>query len=547
MKAMIQNFVSLAALLVASQAIAQQSPGMVGVQKKTVCTATINSTDERESFQKYLHPDYFQFVELVKGKQDVGFLDRSCRKQDLKCDVVLVSGHFGGGFTDNKEFFLALEDMEKTACKSCPSVLGSASMVYLFGCNTLAGKNLDGRSPEEYYRVLVDEVGLDPAEARSTVAIRYSAIGDSFNDRLRRVFRGSSAVGGFNSKAPLGEQIQPSINAFFGTLVKGLKQDGLLEEWERRAISEAFYLDMDRLKQGQTNGSNQAIYESGKRLQPSLASVVGGGYIDVPGIRTGSTEDFVAEKLCSMKGGGRNRLNAIEEIINTGDRISVVQMLPYLLEMSQRGGQSGDQKMFFQRLASNPQLREIMSGQNGIIEQLKEAPEERTRTVDLAMNLGWLTQGQADAYYRQAAVYMWNNSGGFARNKKFLNKMKDDLASVQVGEIESKAFKGGSVWSWIAEQRGSQPEWAALAAQNVGNTVGYYSKKFEGHRKTLANPVLSRDGQKAQREKMNDTKKSMESVCSLIGKIPSLRDQRASLLAPHAQAFTAMGANGCLR
>ncbi|MEK7356020.1 MAG: hypothetical protein AAB250_06195, partial [Bdellovibrionota bacterium] len=119
----------LASILFISGLASAQTPGMAGVQKKTICTATINSTDERESFQRYLHPDYFNFVEIVKNKTDVGFLDRSCKKKDLKCDVVLVSGHFGGGFTDNKEFFLALEDMEKTACKTCPGVLGSAQMV----------------------------------------------------------------------------------------------------------------------------------------------------------------------------------------------------------------------------------------------------------------------------------------------------------------------------------------------------------------------------------------------------------------------------------
>lgn len=540
-----RNLLAIGALFAASVASAQQSPGMVGVAKKTVCTVTINSDEEKQSFQKYLHPDYFNFVELVKNKTDTGFLERSCRKKDLKCDVVLVSGHFGGGFTDNKEFFLALEDMEKTSCGSCPSVLGGANMVYLFGCNTLAGKNLDGRTPDEYYRVLVDEVGLDPAEARSTVAIRYSAIGDSFNDRIRRVFRGSSAIGGFNTKAPLGEQIQPSINAFFGTMAQGLKQDGVLEEWERRAISEAFYMDMERIKEGQNNGRNQQMYESGKRFQPSLVAAVGGGYTDVPGIRTGSTEDFVAQKLCSMKGSGKSRLNAIEEIINTGDRVSVIQMLPYLLDMSQRrGGGNSDQKMFFSRIASNPQLREIMSGEKGIIAQLAEAPEERTRTVDLAVNLGWLSQAQSDAYYHQAAVYMWNNSGGFVSNKKFVKKMSDDLALVAVTELQPKAFKGITVWNWIADKHAGQVDWAQFASQNVGVTVQYYVRSFESHRKTLANPVLSREGQKMHKEKMNEARKAMESACSVMGKV--LGAQSRSLLAPHAAALQSIGANRCL-
>ncbi len=533
----------LASVLFISGLASAQTPGMAGVQKKTICTATINSTDERESFQRYLHPDYFNFVEIVKNKTDVGFLDRSCKKKDLKCDVVLVSGHFGGGFTDNKEFFLALEDMEKTACKTCPGVLGSAQMVYLFGCNTLAGKNMDGRTMEEYTHVLIDEVGLDPAEARANAAVRYSAIGDSFNDRLRRVFRGSSAIGGFNTKAPLGEQIQPSINAFFGSMVKNLKQDGVLEDWERRAISETFYLDLDKIAAGQADGRNQRIVDAGQRLQPSLAATVGGGYVDVPGIRSGTTEDFVAQKLCSMGTGGKSKMNAIEEIINTGDRFAVIQMLPYLLDISRRGERmSGDQKAFFSRIASNPQLREIMSGEKGIIAQLSEAPEELTKTVDLAFNVGWLRQDQVDAYYRKAAVYIWNNAGGFIRNKNFMKKMNDELATIQAGDVQPSAFKGTAIWSMIIDRRADQPDWTALAIQNLPVTIKYFVKKFESSRAALLIPKLSREGIKKHKTKMAEAKKSVESVCSMVGKIPALKQQRAALFAPHAAELAMLGA-----
>ena len=38
---------------------------------KTVCTVTINSTDERETFRRHLPPDQYRFVELVQhGKPD---------------------------------------------------------------------------------------------------------------------------------------------------------------------------------------------------------------------------------------------------------------------------------------------------------------------------------------------------------------------------------------------------------------------------------------------------------------------------------------------
>ena len=54
-------------------------------EKKTVCTITVNSSDEKESFRQNLPKDKYSFVELVeKGRDD--WLASSCRKgiQDRK-------------------------------------------------------------------------------------------------------------------------------------------------------------------------------------------------------------------------------------------------------------------------------------------------------------------------------------------------------------------------------------------------------------------------------------------------------------------------------
>src|SRR2546425_12612373 len=63
--------------------------------KKTVCTITVNSPDEKEIFRRNLSRDDFQFVELVeRGRPD--WLESACRK-GVRCDVLLISGHFDGG------------------------------------------------------------------------------------------------------------------------------------------------------------------------------------------------------------------------------------------------------------------------------------------------------------------------------------------------------------------------------------------------------------------------------------------------------------------
>ncbi|MEO8751201.1 MAG: hypothetical protein ABI624_00830, partial [Casimicrobiaceae bacterium] len=63
--------------------------------RKTVCTITVNSPDEKDIFKRYLPPGEFDFVELVeRGRPD--WLASACRA-GVKCDLLLISGHFDGG------------------------------------------------------------------------------------------------------------------------------------------------------------------------------------------------------------------------------------------------------------------------------------------------------------------------------------------------------------------------------------------------------------------------------------------------------------------
>src|SRR2546423_15453478 len=73
--------------------------GEVSAEKKTVCTITVNSADEKEAFRRSLPADKFQFVELVeRGRPD--WLSSACNRK-IRCDVLGISGHYDGG----NEFF----------------------------------------------------------------------------------------------------------------------------------------------------------------------------------------------------------------------------------------------------------------------------------------------------------------------------------------------------------------------------------------------------------------------------------------------------------
>ena len=48
-------------------------------EKRTVCTDTVNSSDEKEVFRRHLPPDQYQFVELVeRGRPD--WLASACQQ-----------------------------------------------------------------------------------------------------------------------------------------------------------------------------------------------------------------------------------------------------------------------------------------------------------------------------------------------------------------------------------------------------------------------------------------------------------------------------------
>ena len=77
--------------------------------KRTVCTITVNSPDEKETFRRYLPDDQYQFVELVeRGRPD--WLASACR-QGVRCDMLVISGHFDG----STEFYSDRLDVPRVA------------------------------------------------------------------------------------------------------------------------------------------------------------------------------------------------------------------------------------------------------------------------------------------------------------------------------------------------------------------------------------------------------------------------------------------------
>jgi hypothetical protein len=185
-------------------------------EKKTVCTITVNSADEKETFRARLPKGEYEFVELVeKGRPD--WLRTSCQK-NVQCDALIVSGHFNAGDTfysdrlDRNEY-LEVDELERASCSaSCPNLFSRLKEVYLFGCESL--------NPD---------------------ASKYaSSYGESGRDRMRRLFPNVPSIYGFSSSAPVGPTAAMLLNKYFDGggrgFATGKPNAGLLKSFSRNSM-----------------------------------------------------------------------------------------------------------------------------------------------------------------------------------------------------------------------------------------------------------------------------------------------------------------------
>jgi hypothetical protein len=191
--------------------------------KKTVCSITVNSSDEKEMFRRSLPADRFQFVELVeRGRPD--WLESACR-QGIHCDVLVISGHYDGGnefYSDRLEAreYLPVAEMERVSCSdSCSGLFSQLKEVYLFGCNTLNPEALKSGSSEIGRSLVRSGHSREDAERLSrALSARH---GDSSRDRMRLIFQDVPVIYGFSSKAPVGTIAASMLGGYFQSGASG--------------------------------------------------------------------------------------------------------------------------------------------------------------------------------------------------------------------------------------------------------------------------------------------------------------------------------------
>ncbi len=201
--------------------------------KFTVCTASINSTLEREVFKSRLssgkNQGAFQFVELTELGTPAGqtrgvvanWFDRAC-KSGVKCDILMISAHYSSlGYFSDKEnenplrYPLSTAATTKHACeKTCEGILANPAQTFLMVCNALASKKADHRTKPVYIEVLKKD-GARRSRAERAAEDRYGELGPTNHEQTRFTFAGVNRIVGFKSTSALAETSSEYLEKYF--------------------------------------------------------------------------------------------------------------------------------------------------------------------------------------------------------------------------------------------------------------------------------------------------------------------------------------------
>ena len=186
---------------------------------------TLNSDNEIKIFRKRLASENFEFIELAPQSHEVEsdseWFRQSCRRKNVQCDVLVVSGHFADMFFgETNKHILSVYELEKTSCrKRCPRIFKNLKEVFLFGCNTMATKEKVYRDSETYLDVLVNQHEIPPSIAETIVAARYSNFGPTYKTRMEHIFEPHTSIYGFREISPYGHQSEQSLNNYFSSVI----------------------------------------------------------------------------------------------------------------------------------------------------------------------------------------------------------------------------------------------------------------------------------------------------------------------------------------
>lgn len=359
-----KSLVFLFALLLASVVLAEPPLKTIDPNKRTVCSMTLNSDEERAIFVRQVERDRANFnavVELTSFGTGDNWFQAACRS-GIRCDIVVISGHFSDRFSgthNGMQRSLKLDDMERAGCQnSCEGILDHPYEVFLLGCNTLATKAPDSRTPDDYLAHLLKD-GVPQSRAELITEARYGRTGDDNKSRIERAFRGQKKMlYGFTAEGPSGATIDRMLKEYFQ---KKPLRTGLASVQAMRSM-------------GQVEAMNSTLAES---LNLTAFDQCGAG-----------DDGERDRRICAMRNPSRsidNRLSIMEDALTDDDWIKYIPTFNNFLRQNPPAKMTRAQRDFLSRLSQNP----VIGRQARALERTSKYPAVRAEWAFFNRSIGF--------------------------------------------------------------------------------------------------------------------------------------------------------------
>jgi len=382
-------------------------------KKFTVCSASINSTEEADVVRKHLssgkNRESFQFVELTQlgtpPDQTSGvvpdWFERACQS-GIQCDMLVISAHFTstGYFSDKTNpsplrYPLRTENVEAHACsKDCSGILSNPREIFMMSCNTLATKKEDHRTPEKYLEILKND-GAIRSKAERAVEDRYGELGPTNREQTEFEFAGSFRLYGFKSTSQLADNNARYLDDYFNHIPdysQHLQKDATLQ------MSKG----LDQLQKFAPNLEMSSAFRETSFCQAS------GKYPD-----DGNTEKELWKNLCALRNEQTpliDRLKLARSILSRPDVALYVPDLELFFEKHSPDvyPMSDEEKNELSTFSDLPNAKTFVLKE---IEQKKDYPTLRKRLIQLAATMSWIDKDRAQALFVDVQNQLQNSDG----------------------------------------------------------------------------------------------------------------------------------------
>ena len=343
-------------------------------QAKNFCSMTLNSSDELETFKKSISTQGFNFIELVPDTKDPLWFKKAC-DSGIQCDVLLISGHFGGlFFGEGTSQTIGIAEMEQASCRNtCPGILQNPREVYLMGCNTLATQTKDHRTIDQYLNVLIEDgIPLDFAE--QVAASRYTQQGFSLEKRFSAIFNNSKKLYGFSSTGPLGASAAPLLRRYLNdigsydshlkylsdapnaALQREFKDTNYRETIPTKALDAGSRQLFCQLRSEDSKTQTQALRTivSDKKVTgffDSLASQVSQIKASLTDLLDPSTKNSLSQSLNKIAADNRNLITIQHEVLQVSSSLGLIDNTTKLRRVTQLLDQAYSQDLNYSKIS----------------------------------------------------------------------------------------------------------------------------------------------------------------------------------------------------